>query len=281
VKNVSALEPAMPIARPTSLLDAVIFIAVFLAGEIIVEFYLLISVAGITRRNLLSAVVKTVSFLILTLVIRRRLHEKVFANMPVYSAPAISYLLVAIGVVGTDLLAGPLSAFLRRTFEFYYYYSNRLGTLYRPKDIVGTVLLTLLVAPVVEEMIFRGVILRGFLQRFKTPLALLLSSLLFAVFHHNPAQFIGPLLVGIMLGAAYVRTRSIIPCVFGHVLTNAMWFVGKASPAASKLMSTGIHNGEPGILIFRVSLGVVLSSLCLVFLLAPKRQSIDPHVGAI
>jgi hypothetical protein len=75
-------------------------------------------------------------------------------------------------------------------------------------------------APLSEEPIFRGLILAGFLQRYGTRKALLYSALLFGLVHLNPWQFPVGLLLGLFLGWITLRTGSIWPAVFGHVLNN-------------------------------------------------------------
>ncbi|GAA0857871.1 type II CAAX endopeptidase family protein [Aliiglaciecola litoralis] len=75
-------------------------------------------------------------------------------------------------------------------------------------------------APVVEEVIFRGIILRGFLHHYPAHLAIVLSATLFAVFHFNLYQFLAAFVLGIFFGWLYYKTRSLWPCIFGHSCYN-------------------------------------------------------------
>ncbi len=86
----------------------------------------------------------------------------------------------------------------------------------------ASLFLLVIVAPVTEEVMFRGLILRAFLQRFKPAAAFLLSSLLFGFVHLNPWQFVSALLLGLMFAWWYARTRSLVPSLIGHALANAM-----------------------------------------------------------
>ncbi len=81
--------------------------------------------------------------------------------------------------------------------------------------------LVIVVAPVVEEAVFRGVILRGLLGRWPAAAAILVSAGLFALMHMNPAQFPVTLILGVVLGWAYVRTRSLGLCIAGHAINNS------------------------------------------------------------
>ena len=76
------------------------------------------------------------------------------------------------------------------------------------------------VAGTTEEIVFRGIILRGLLAHVRVPAAIGISALLFALVHANPWQFFGPLAMGILLGWWYVRTDSLVPCMAGHALLN-------------------------------------------------------------
>ena len=81
--------------------------------------------------------------------------------------------------------------------------------------------LAVVIAPVTEEVLFRGLILRGLLGRWKPWAAVLISALLFAIMHFNPAQAPVALVLGLVLGWLYVRTRSLGLCMIGHALNNA------------------------------------------------------------
>lgn len=88
------------------------------------------------------------------------------------------------------------------------------------RQTAGLVLLLMVVAPLTEELLFRGLILRGLLSRFEAVPAVLLTALLFAVFHVNPWQFVGALLLGLLFGWFYLIFRSLVPCLIGHAVAN-------------------------------------------------------------
>ncbi|MBR1718807.1 MAG: CPBP family intramembrane metalloprotease [Phocaeicola sp.] len=80
-----------------------------------------------------------------------------------------------------------------------------------------------LIAPIAEEMLFRGGI-EGFLLRrkIKPIIAILVSAIIFGVIHANPAQIFFATILGIIFGWMYYRTGSILPSVVGHVLNNTV-----------------------------------------------------------
>ena len=89
------------------------------------------------------------------------------------------------------------------------------------EHVWASVFLLVIVAPMTEELMFRGLILRGFLRRFKVVGALVLSSILFGAVHLNPWQFISAAGLGLMFAWWHARTQSLIPSLLGHALANA------------------------------------------------------------
>ncbi len=87
-------------------------------------------------------------------------------------------------------------------------------------QLLGLVFLLMVIAPVTEELLFRGLILRGLLSRFQAAPAVVLTALLFAIFHVNPWQFLGAFLLGILFGWFYLTFRSLVPCLLGHAAAN-------------------------------------------------------------
>ena len=78
-------------------------------------------------------------------------------------------------------------------------------------------------APIGEEIGFRGIILGGLLKtRCRPWIAILISALIFALFHGFGAQFVTALLFGILVGWLYWRTGSIIPGIIIHMVNNSL-----------------------------------------------------------
>ena len=83
-----------------------------------------------------------------------------------------------------------------------------------------------LLAPLAEELVFRGAILRALLHwNSKSWLAVIISAIFFSAAHMNPAQIPHTLLVGILLGWLYYRTNSIVPGVVYHWVNNTVAYV--------------------------------------------------------
>lgn len=88
--------------------------------------------------------------------------------------------------------------------------------------IYGAILKVVIIAPVVEELIFRGVIMHGLMRNYSKFTAIFVSALMFALFHLNPWQFPATFMLGLLLGFLMVRTRSIYLCIIGHAINNGL-----------------------------------------------------------
>lgn len=82
-----------------------------------------------------------------------------------------------------------------------------------------------LVAPIYEEIFFRGIFLEGFLNKYKPSTAIIVSALIFGLAHLNIPQFINAGFLGIIIGVVYFKTRSLILCICTHMLNNSMAFL--------------------------------------------------------
>ena len=85
-----------------------------------------------------------------------------------------------------------------------------------------------ILAPLAEEVVFRGAILRtllGIMSKKNHWVAIMISATIFGVVHANLAQFINALLMGLLLGWMYYRTGSLVPGILLHWVNNTMAYV--------------------------------------------------------
>jgi len=94
-------------------------------------------------------------------------------------------------------------------------------------SVTGGYFVICLLAPLVEELVMRGAVLRALLA-WKPGLRwwmIAISALLFALIHLNPAQMPHAFLMGLLLGWMYQRTGSIVPGVAFHWANNTVAFL--------------------------------------------------------
>ena len=133
-----------------------------------------------------------------------------------------------------------------------------------PAVLVLYVVSVVVIPPVVEEMMCRGLILQG-LRRFGDGFAVVASAVMFGLYHGNFAQGVFAFLCGLALGLVVVRTNSLLPAILVHFINNAssvaMELIGRYSGDAA----AGYANSV------RLMLLSALGLLSVVFLLIRDR----------
>ncbi|WP_153639681.1 CPBP family intramembrane glutamic endopeptidase [Prolixibacter sp. NT017] len=102
--------------------------------------------------------------------------------------------------------------------------------------------LTMVVAaPVLEEILFRGVILEGLLKNYSPAKAIIWSAVIFGVAHMNMWQTTSAILAGLLLGWIYWKSKSIIPGMVIHFVNNLVGYIAMINAAnANESLSDGI-----------------------------------------
>jgi membrane protease YdiL (CAAX protease family) len=143
--------------------------------------------------------------------------------LPFSAVRAAVYVPMIVMVVGLGIISSEVDNFFRSVLPV----PRIVAEVFLEIGSAGVVsLITLvLVAPVTEELLFRGTILRGFLGRYGTRTAIVLSALIFCFIHLNPYQFFSAFVLGLALGWIFLRTGSLWPCIVGHALFNGHGFL--------------------------------------------------------
>ena len=87
-------------------------------------------------------------------------------------------------------------------------------------NLAVELLAVVLVGPIVEEIIFRGIAMTRLGPTFGPAAALILSALLFGLAHGTPIAVGYAFLLGLLLAGIFLRYRSILPCMVFHVFFN-------------------------------------------------------------
>ena len=80
------------------------------------------------------------------------------------------------------------------------------------------------IGPILEEIIFRGFILKS-MQKYGNLTAIIVSSILFSMFHLNLVQFVNPVIMGILFGFIAIKSKSIVPSIIAHIFNNSITFI--------------------------------------------------------
>lgn len=103
--------------------------------------------------------------------------------------------------------------------KLYEYFSQMMDQLTQTPSTM--ILLTVIMAPLFEEIVFRGIIQRGLMNGGMKPMtAIWTAAVIFGIVHGNPWQFVGAVLLGFVLGTVYYRTHSLLLSIFLHAFNN-------------------------------------------------------------
>ncbi|MBO8471134.1 MAG: CPBP family intramembrane metalloprotease [Bacteroidetes bacterium] len=98
-----------------------------------------------------------------------------------------------------------------------------------------TVVSTVIFAPIFEEWLCRGMVLRGLLQKVHPAWAMVISALFFALIHLNPWQAVPAFVTGILLAYVYYRTGSLKLTILMHAVNNGTSVIISQLPALKAL----------------------------------------------
>ncbi|MEI6481325.1 MAG: CPBP family intramembrane glutamic endopeptidase [Candidatus Saccharibacteria bacterium] len=90
--------------------------------------------------------------------------------------------------------------------------------------VIGTFISAVIIAPILEEIIFRGIIYVGLTKIWPRWVSAVLTAILFGWLHAQLNVGIYTFLLGLLLTWLYVKSRSLIPGIILHMLNNAVAF---------------------------------------------------------
>lgn len=138
-----------------------------------------------------------------------------------------------------------------------------LALLPAPPDLdygrgIWAVLALVVAAPVLEELLCRGVVLGALRKRYGVVLAWLISSLFFGVLHVHPMLVVNAFVIGLILGYIYIVTESLWAPMILHALNNGVAYLLLMAGFGSQLLSETIGNGTLYAIIY---IGAVIVTL--------------------
>jgi len=125
-----------------------------------------------------------------------------------------------------------------------------------------------IVAPFVEELIFRGIILQGFRRNYSSITAVVMSALLFALFHLNPWQFPATFMLGLLLGWLMIRANNIFLAILGHAINNTLVLL--SITFSNEIQSFWFYQLSKTS-IYLISIVVVIISIIMIYIFGKKK----------
>lgn len=109
-----------------------------------------------------------------------------------------------------------------------------------------------IIAPIFEEIIYRGIILEQLHKRYGATKAIIISALIFGLIHANIHQGVNAFFIGLILGYIYIKTKSLLLCMFWHFSNNFLVFI------VSMYISQPVSDTAPTFSISQFVFGIIL-----------------------
>ncbi len=176
--------------------------------------------------SLVSGLLTLAVFFLIPLV-RRRAPLDFFSirKIPPWTVP----MMILFGITASYSLNAILNA-IPIPKEILHQYSQSMEPMFTKTDAV-TLLSVVVVAPILEELLFRAIPIRQFSRILPRWVAVILSSLLFGVAHGDIIQSCYATALGLLLGLIYVRYGSVLPSILFHIGFNAAAYLLELFPA--------------------------------------------------
>ncbi|MFI3259385.1 MAG: type II CAAX endopeptidase family protein [Rikenellaceae bacterium] len=118
-----------------------------------------------------------------------------------------------------------------------------------------------IVAPVFEELLCRGVILEALRTKYGAAIACFVSALFFAIMHLEPQAMVNAFVMGLLLGYIYLRTNSIFAPIILHAINNLFAYMFLVFNLNDKSLMEMIQNPMIYRFVYGIAIGIMLLSL--------------------
>ncbi|MPQ45701.1 CPBP family intramembrane metalloprotease [Marinifilum sp. N1E240] len=184
---------------------------------------------GDTLKGPMSFINYAVPFIILIFVTRiwwkknpKNENTLLFKSFPLAILPAVVIITLAMLIVNVEITSWvPAPEWLMELFKD------------MAQDNLWGLITIAVAAPILEEILMRGIVLDGMLKNYNPWKAIIWSAVLFGIMHFNPWQFVSAFFIGIVMGYLYWKTKSLALTIFIHALNNGTaFYLMKMNPEA-------------------------------------------------
>lgn len=163
------------------------------------------------------------------LMFREKLEPEVRLSKP---QSTLFTIIISFGVGGVSTIWLELFEYISRHFQSLNDQVQNFSTLYDDMEqspYIWTLLAIAIVGPIVEEIMFRGLIYRSLEKAIETPwIPIVISGVMFGVWHGSFIQGVYTAILGIILAYYYKKTRSLFLVIMVHIINN---FLSTLPPA--------------------------------------------------
>lgn len=214
------------------------FVIIFFLAMLLLLFYL----GGNWQiKDIMQGLVKTQLYLILlpTILVLRISRSNIPRTLRLNKTDPLNFLLViliALPALFTAIGVGNLINYIFPISESYLDSMQQLVST-QERSFWTVILIIGLLPGICEEVMFRGYIINGF-TRHGFWKAVIISGILFGIFHLDPFRLLPTALLGIYLGYLTLKTNSILPAMLAHFINNSLAVLISNYPDRIPLLSS-------------------------------------------
>lgn len=127
--------------------------------------------------------------------------------------------------IGCQLFISGIISLLRPLFEtLFSYYDDTMNSIFNA-DIVIVAAYVIVFAPLIEELIMRGILFNRLCYGVNFPMANFIQALVFGIYHWDIVQGLYAFGIGLILGYLYEKTGTLLAPIFLHMVINGLGFL--------------------------------------------------------
>lgn len=214
----------------------------YMSGEEVLNTVNSLSLELTFATNIVSLAI----FILIYKILNKSFLNKIKADLPDKRSILPSCVLGACGQFTTLFVLGMIIMFLPKGWVDSF---EQTSDIIENANELMSFLVAVILAPIFEEILCRGLILNTLSRVMHKWVAIVLSSAIFGIIHGNPIQFIYATALGILLGWIYTKTDSILIPILCHLTFNLtstlLQYVNTGNAMASIILSLVMYASIP------------------------------------
>ena len=168
--------------------------------------------------NIISQIIALAIFLPVYLKTKNYI-PKVKVSLKKETKDSIVYILA---VVGLGCLSGFVMAGIEKLIKMPDGGMNTVSDTLYSSSIIVSIITIVIFAPILEEIMFRGIIFNKLNSKMNTWTAIIISALVFGAVHMNIIQGTNAFILGVALAYIYSKTHNLYTCICVHFINNLL-----------------------------------------------------------
>lgn len=118
------------------------------------------------------------------------------------------------------VILGIILSLIYNIFAYYFNFLLKTSLFDNNNDLIITLISTGLIGPIIEELMFRGIIYNELKNKYSNMQAILITTIFFAIIHFNIIQILYGLIIGFILIFVYEKYKTIKAPIILHMASN-------------------------------------------------------------